>query len=86
MDKQALFLQNYFDNTDRETFLNAYKSALKAGYSESVARSITGEINRGKYRKIERGLQTLKRQVIPQEEAERNEEDVPTTVVWDHAQ
>lgn len=38
--KQAKFLEYYLDNKS-DTFSNAYRSALKAGYKEEYARNIT---------------------------------------------
>ena len=39
--RQKRFIVNWM-NPDSETFGNAYKSAIEAGYSESNARTITG--------------------------------------------
>ena len=39
--KQILMLAYYLDTKARDTFGNAYQSAIKAGYSESYARQIT---------------------------------------------
>lgn len=40
--RQELFI-SYYLNPDSETWSNAYKSALKAGYAEEYAQSITGQ-------------------------------------------
>lgn len=53
VDKQELFCKYFFDDRERKTFLNAYQSAVKAGYSETTAKNITCEIFKNKnYRKI----------------------------------
>lgn len=41
--RQTLFLAAYLDPKS-ETFSNAYKSALKAGYEEEYAKNITGQM------------------------------------------
>lgn len=41
--RQSLFLQNYL-NPDSETFSNALRSALKAGYEKSYAENITARL------------------------------------------
>jgi len=66
--KQELFLKYYLSGTDtpggRDTFLNAYASGVKAGYSKNTALSITKEIADGKYRKISEGIQAYKEKAL----------------------
>lgn len=53
MDKQDVFCRYFFDDKEGKTFLNAYQSAIKAGYSEATAKNITCEIfKNNNYRKI----------------------------------
>lgn len=46
--RQLLFMRYYLDVTEPDTFSNAYKSALKAGYSNQTARDIAST-NRNKW-------------------------------------
>lgn len=46
--RQLLFMRYYLDVNEPETFSNAYKSALKAGYSNQTARDIAST-NRNKW-------------------------------------
>lgn len=39
--RQLLFIKYYFDPEEKETFSNAYQSAIKAGYAEEYAQNIT---------------------------------------------
>lgn len=43
--RQIRFITYYLDNEDRITYSNAYRSALKAGYSDSYAKKITSYID-----------------------------------------
>jgi len=40
IDKQDLFIKYFLDFNNKDTFLNAYKSAIKAGYKENTAKDI----------------------------------------------
>ena len=40
-NKQDLFCQYFFDDVEKQTFLNAYQSAVKAGYSATTAKNIS---------------------------------------------
>lgn len=46
--RQLLFMRYYLDPSEPQTFSNAYKSALKAGYSNQTARDIAST-NRNKW-------------------------------------
>ncbi len=53
VDKQDLFCLYFFDDAEKGTFLNAYQSAVRAGYSETTAKNITCEIfKNNNYRRI----------------------------------
>lgn len=42
--RQIDFLRYYLDPKEKETFSNAYQSAVKAGFTEEYAKNITGQM------------------------------------------
>lgn len=65
ISKQDLFVKYFFDSGNKKTFLNAYQSALKAGYSEGTAKDITWRIFKlGNFVKIRERFEEIQRKMI----------------------
>ena len=54
--RQETFLRYYLDGNNKETFLKAIASGLKAGYTKDLGERLSSEIERGKYKVIQAGL------------------------------
>jgi len=58
-ERQIKFIKDYI-NRDRGTFSNAYRSALRAGYSDSYAKKITSYIG---WQELEKRIEKISEKV-----------------------